>query len=616
MFNLNKYILLIIFTVSVITATAQRDTSLTREVEVTKAFKPTINDVHKINEMPKIDETEHQQPKFDYSIYSQPILNTFSVNPLKAATISKAEKKETGYGLIRAGVGNYNKPYGEFFFNNVNSKNSIFGIHAKHLSSHGKLTLEGGDKVDAPYSKNEAEVYYKHNLSKSILSVDVDFKHDGFNYYGYPINRIPSTLLGENQSITYQGTKQTFTKGGLNVNLKNITAEMDDPSFNFNFKYHYFGTKTEQREHFGEFNMDFQKPLDTGTLLTETGASFVTANNINNYILDTLGKRTQTWIYVKPAWYYAGKMASVSLGVNAWFIMDNDMEAVAKVTPNIRVDFTPVKDVFKLYAGIDGNYINNHYSKIAYENPFVDPMHDVKNSFEKIHFYGGIDGKLSTKTNFKISVDYSMIDDQPFYYLNEYYYPWLPEPPLTNLIINNAFDVLYDDMNLLKFNFEIFHTSSEKLNILLSGNYYVYNLDQQTEAWNMPDWDATFSLDYKITEQLSVGADIYLIGERKALIINAGNLNGYDPDGYGYGPYEGGYGGYPQYRYNYDSERDNQYIESLDAAFDLNVNANYQITQKFSVFGQLNNFGFQKYQRWFGYPVQSFNALVGVSYAF
>jgi hypothetical protein len=48
----------------------------------------------------------------------------------------------------------------------------------------------------------------------------------------------------------------------------------------------------------------------------------------------------------------------------------------------------------------------------------------------------------------------------------------------------------------------------------------------------------------------------------------------------------------------------------------MNVRGNYKITEKFSVFAQLNNFGFQKYQRWFGYPVQSFNFLAGVSYSF
>jgi hypothetical protein len=121
-------------------------------------------------------------------------------------------------------------------------------------------------------------------------------------------------------------------------------------------------------------------------------------------------------------------------------------------------------------------------------------------------------------------------------------------------------------------------------------NYYSYKLDEQTEAWNMPAWDANLSIGYKVNEQLSLSADIFLIGQRKALIIEEASL--FSSSG-------------PVYKSN-----------NLDTAFDLNVKGNYQITSKFSVFAQLNNFGFQKYQKWFGYPVQSFNFLAGVSYAF
>lgn len=197
------------------TAFAQRDTSLTREVEVVKAFKPTLMDAQKINEMPKIEEIERQKPAFDYNISSNPIINTFAVNPLKAASIASAPKEETGYGLIRAGLGNYNKPYGEFFFNHLTSKKSIFGIHAKHLSSHGKLELEGGDKVDAPFSENEAEVYYNQFFRESVLSVNVDYDSDGFNYYGYPSDPVPAPLLEENQTVNYFGTSQAFSRGGI-----------------------------------------------------------------------------------------------------------------------------------------------------------------------------------------------------------------------------------------------------------------------------------------------------------------------------------------------------------------------------------------------------------------
>lgn len=589
MFKTFRYICLLLFVGSSTLAFAQRDTTLSREVEVTKTFKPTVKNANKINEMPAIDETEHKKPVFDYSIHSEPIMNTFSVTPLKAATINNSKKKDPGYGLVRVGFGNYNKPYAELFFNNLNSKKSVFGIHASHLSSFGKVTLEGGDKVDAPFADNKAEVYYNYNFSKSVLAITADYNHNRFNYYGYPEKAIPDFLLDENQSLTYQGQKQVFSKGGVEVSLKNPFVRKDDPAFNFKAKYHYFATKTGQNEHFGEFDMDFQKPINNSTLLGEAGFLYVQASHILNRTLYEVGKRGQTWIFAKPAWYYEGKIANISAGVNAWFIMDNDMDAIAKITPNVRVNYMPVKDVFKIYAGIDGNYQNNHYSKIAYENPFVDPMHDVKNSFEKIHFYGGFDGKFSEKTNFKISVDYSIVDDKPFYYLNENLYPEHPAGP-DQYVVNNTFDVLYDDVNVLKLNAEIFHTSSEKLNLLLSGNYYAYNLNEQTEAWNMPNWDATFSANYKVNAKLSVGVDIYLIGERKALIVSNG------------------------LGFTTDTAINNTY--NLNTVFDLNANATYIITKKFSAFGQLNNLGFQKYQQWLGYNVQSFNVLFGVSYLF
>ncbi len=587
------YIFFLIAIIVSLDVAAQRDTTLTQEVEVTKAYNPTISDANKINEMPRMDESESQVPTFNYSIMSKPILNTFSVNPLKAATIDHRTKKDTGKGLVRAGVGNYNKPYGELFFNTVTSKNSLFGLHAKHLSSHGNLTLEGGNEVSAPYSKNQAEVYYKQNFTRSILSADLYFDHDRFNYYGYPVKEIPGVLLAEDQDITYQGAKQAFSRGGLDLRLKNPVAEKDDPVFNFDLRYQYFETKTEQFEHFGEFKADFQKPFNTGSLIGEVGVNYIlTDGNFNRVDIDN---RQQTLVFVKPAYYIEGKRASISIGFNGWFDIQDNQDAVAKVTPNVHAKVALVEDAFDFFAGVDGSYENNHYSKIALENQFVDPMHNVENSFEKLHFYGGFDGKFSSKTNFKIGADYSRIDRQPLYFLHEYFYPE-PNVNPSPLIINNVFDVLYDDISLLKAGLEVFHSSSEKLEIVLSGNYYLYGLKKQEFAWNMPEWDATVSLAYQINERLDVGADFYLLGARKAMIREWNVIMEEVP-------------------VNAELPHTDK-IYTLGTTFDLNVNATYMITQKFSVFGQLNNFGFQDYQRWFGYPVQSLNALVGVSYSF
>lgn len=592
MLNIIKSILVVsLISLFTVTVSAQRDSVISREVEVVKSFKPKILDSYKINEMPKIEETEHQKPNFNYNIKSEPVVNAFSVNPLKPASIASTPREETGYGLVRAGFGNYNKPYGEVFFNHLISRKTIFGIHAMHLSSHGDVKLKGDDKVDAPFSKNEAEIYINQFFRKSVLSFNVDFSHDGFNYYGYPEIAVPGLLFEDDQTINLFGSKQAFTKGGLSVKLDNPSIEIDERFFSFDLDYHYFGTKTDQTEHTANFITHTQIPFSFGTGLLDVGASFNMADNVLNRASQIIDTRQQTWLIANPSVYLGGEMFNATLGLKTWYVFDKDLDDQFKIAPNVLLNFMPVKNILKVYAGIDGNFINNHYSKIAYENPFVNPEHDVLNSFEKFRFFGGFDGKFTKKTNFKIGAQYSMIDNQALYYLHEYTHPdpsINPDPQ----IVDNDFRILYDDLNLLKFNVEVIHRSSDKLDLLLSGNYYIYNLENQTSAWNMPDWDANLSLGYKITERLNVTADFILIGTRKALIQETPPPT--------------------------SPLANNTILKSynLDTVFDMNVRGNYKITERFSVFAQLNNFGFQKYERWFGYPVQSFNALGGISYAF
>ncbi|HYQ56346.1 MAG TPA: hypothetical protein VEP89_03285 [Draconibacterium sp.] len=589
MFKSARYILSLLLLGPVLFAQAQQDTTLAKEVEVTKAYKPTLSDANKLNSMPTIDETEHQKPTFNYSINSQPVFSTFSVNPLKAAIVETSKNEDNGYGLVRAGLGTTFRPYGEVFFNNQNSKNSLFGIHAMHLSSFDDIELESGNKVDAPFMKNEVDLFVKHLFQDNVLSVNLDFKHDAFNYYGYPLTAVPDTLLKDGQTINYFDTKQSFTKGGINIALENPTAEYDDATVGFDFTYHYFGTKTSQREHYAKFVLDVQQPMITGIGLLEGGVIYTQANNIYLQPDSTSHNRSHTILYAKPAWFIGNETANLTLGVNTWFAMVSDEDTEAKISPNIRANWTPVPELISLYAGIDGDYINNYYSKIAYENPFVDPEHDVMNSFQKFRFYGGFDGKLSKKTNFKISAEYAIIDNQPFYYLSEtpdFLSSSYPAPS----IIDNTFKVLYDNMDRLKLNAEVFHASSDKVDLTASVNYYNYKLTEQEEAWNLPKWDANLNIGYKVSEQLSLSADVFLMGARKALIAYIPPLT--------------------------SSQSVIYKSNNLDTAFDLNLKGNYQITNQFSVFAQFNNFGFQKYQRWFGYPVQSFNMLAGISYSF
>lgn len=120
------------------------------------------------------------------------------------------------------------------------------------------------------------------------------------------------------------------------------------------------------------------------------------------------------------------------------------------------------------------------------------------------------------------------------------------------------------------------------------------------KPWNLPSWDGKLSLRYQVSDQLSLSSDLFFTGNRSGLILGV-------PDSY-----------LRPMALNELLVIDELQWESynLSTVYDLNFNANYKVTNRFSLFAQLNNFGFQQYQQWLGYPVQSFNIMGGLSYSF
>ncbi len=587
---------MVILTIGIPVPTWSQDT-IRQEVEVVKSYTPASIDAEKINENPVIKDEAYKKPDFSYSIFSSPVFSTLSVKDLQAATVIGKPADNPGFGLVRAGFGNYNKPYGELFFNNKETKNSVFGLHLRHLSSHGKLNLTGGDRVKAPFSDSEAEMFMKYMFRRSTLSMNLGVDHKGFRYYGYPGDEsgdsIPAFLKDPLQELTFQGNKQAFTRGGIQITLQNIMTSRLDPATGFTFQYYRFGNKTGQKEHFSNFTMDFHRPAHTLVYDVKAGAEYSDVSEVQPGTSIRPESRKQMWLFFKPSARFGNQTINLTGGFKAWFVFGQYDGKIFKIVPDIRFNFVPVKEIISVFAGIDGNYHHNHYSAVAYENPYITPMLSVDNHFEKLRIYGGFDGKIAAKTNFKIQADHSEFTGFPFYYLKGFQLPTMgPLPGPT--FADNTFHVLYDDLKTLKFNGEVTHHAGDKLNLLVSVNLYKHTPANQEKAWNLPSFDGTLSLEYKITERLGVAADFYVIGKRDALLHQLHAA----PDSISL----------------LSSMSSHQYI--LDTAVDLNLRGSYEISGKLAVFCQMNNFGFQKYERWLGYPVQSFNLLGGISYSF
>jgi outer membrane receptor protein involved in Fe transport len=116
--------------------------------------------------------------------------------------------------------------------------------------------------------------------------------------------------------------------------------------------------------------------------------------------------------------------------------------------------------------------------------------------------------------------------------------------------------------------------------------YYNYSVDNQAEAWNLPDFRANILADYQITDKWFAGANIFFVGERKDF---ASSLTGEV--------------GLPR-------------ILTLDSFIDINANIGYRFNDQLSIFARGNNLLGDNYERWQDFPVQGIQVLAGATYKF
>lgn len=571
-------------------AVAQQDTTrLRKEVEVVKAYQPSISDAFKINDIPQIKQNAAEKPVFDYRINSKPVFSTFSVEPVQAAQMTREPKAEQGNGLLKGGIGNYKTPYAELFYNTEAGRRSAFGMHFKHLSSNGKIKLMNDDKVKAPHSENLAALYATHNFRKATLDAKLHFSKQAFRYYGYSGDSL--TNARKEMLMPFWDFKQAFSKGGLEVQLTGDKNPRSDLFYKANFQYQHFSTKSGQKENLVKLSGLIDKEFDQFWGQLDAGLTVLKTDSIFNQAFGEYGKKQQLVLKLNPSVLFSTDEASLRIGLNSYSVMDDDTNGDYMLAPLVKAEWSPVENMLTLFAGTDGKIQHNHYSAIAAENQFINPYQDIKNTKYNYILTAGLRGKFSSKFNFRVQADYAKIKNQHFFILNEDKYLGAEDPFLKS----NTFDVVYDRMKQLTLGGELFFVASKDFSLLVNSKFYSYDLNNLAEAWQKPGYEAGASLNFHPEGPLSLTADILLFGERKALVQTAI----YDP-----------------VISNTEPVQTEETIFTIDPVLDINFGLNYQYSSKLSFWGQVNNFAFQKYESWLGYTQKGMTLLVGASYSF
>lgn len=558
---MNKMISFIknIFVISVLliqpffTYSQSKDTLGTFTIIGVGPFKPTIADANKISNNPEVKDSTKKIIVEPYTINSKKINTPFNVEPIIAAQMVGEPLTKLYSGLVKIGFGNYTTPYGEVWYNNLRSKEYSYGLHMKHISSSSTLKSYG----NSSFSDNEIGLYGKKFLKEHTLSGNFDYNRNVVHFYGYDASL---------NTLEKDATVQRFNLFSANTELKSHYSNAT--RLNHDIKLSYYNL------------MDLYKASENnikanGFVQTEVSGETLKVNAAVDYYnyktkIDTANN---TIISLNPNFIATGDKYRASLGVTA--VVDVVDKSKFYFYPNVELSYNIFEEIIIPYGGVTGGLKKNSFKSITDENPFVLSELKTNNTNTKYEFFGGLRGTLSSKIAYTTRVSYANVNNLAIF-VNDF-----------EQVLQNRFDVIYDNAEVLNVRGEVSYQNDEKLRINIRGDYYNYKMKTELRAWYKPQVKIAVSGNYNLKDKIVVRADLFYIDSQFAKIIDK-DVNGTETIS----------------------------AKELKGVFDANLGVEYRYTKKLGFFLNLNNIASQRYNRWYNYPTQKFGILAGLSFSF
>ena len=569
-----KYITLVILTLSLSLSYAQertKDTIDDQVVNVVKPYTPTISDAFKIKDTPKLSDSNMVKKKeVKYNIFSIPVASTFTPAKGKAATVDKAKFVKLYDNYASLGVGTYTTILGEVYLNHELSSGENVGGYFSHHSSAGGIN---GLLLDDDFSKTNLNVHYSQKLRDFSWKVDGGFDLQSYNWYGLPEDVYSEAQIND---INPGHAFNSFYVGGK---LKFDDALIKDGSVRFR----RFGDDQDSGENRFVAKASFDVPVRDEIINTEFSIDYIGGSFDRNYTTEDELKYGNVTFGLAPSYQLTQDDLTIDLGVKLVYLNDTEFDDNKfYIYPNIEASYRLVDEILIAYGGIKGDLIQNSYYDFANENPFVSPTLGITPTDRSYKGFVGLKGKLSNNVSYNISGSYNAENNKALFKSNV-----ARENAEENYEYGNSFGVVYDDVKTFGVSGELNIDVNRNFTLAIKGEYLGYSLDDESEAWNLPDIKGSVFLDYQISEKWYAGGSIYFVGERKDEFMITGPLIDSVP-----------------------------VTVSLDSYFDANAHLGYKINEQLSVFGKVNNIANQDYQRWMNFPVQSIQFLAGATYQF
>lgn len=582
---------------SAATMSAQEDTSkkqnLDREMTLEREYDPSVQDASKVNTLPVIKEPVVKKMPINYAGFTVPADPEKEISLLPSGNIMTDIQYNKRRGYLNLAGGTYLNLNGDLGYHILSTDKDQLNIWFSHRSTNGKVKyLQIDEKVKAKLNDNMGGINFKHNFDKMSLKMGVKYGYSGFNYYGLPIFPNPSSSATQ-ELLSDRETNQVAQTIKANIGVES----KEDASVGYlldlgytNFSYKYGMGKPYDGPTEGTFNADFGLSAGFGgNQRVGIAGNFQYFNySLPNELEIPDGEKAGYTDYfdnfaaatISPYYKVEGDNWHIKLGVNAMFFSGSEKEFMA--SPNVSAD-VEVADKTVIYLDANGKLKSNSMYDLSQINRYSSPVSRITPSRNWLDGIVGIKSGVAPGFWFDVFGGYRITSDDYFFVPNLY--------NTTDNFGNFSIPANLMDSKQLFVGANLKYSYQQLFEISLKGVYNNWDveyskdrpsagfLSTDPEAYGMPEMEITAGITVRPIKNLSASLDYYLATGRKTILDVANDTK-------------------------------------MNNINELNLTGAYNINDTFGLYLKLNNVLFQKYELYYGYPLQKFSAMVGVNINF
>ena len=582
--NKTKLFPFFLFFTLIVFAQEEEEDLGTQEVTVIKSYTPSLQDVFKLRESPKIiDSIVSPKKKVSYEIFSVPVASTFVPSKGTARKLQPKKTKSQFNSKASLAFGNFNQLRLEYTTNYaIDRRQKIDWL----VYFNGLLKTIDEVQLNTQQGHALFNISHQYATNKRNVFSQVNFRQHQQAFYGLR-NPLQDDFI----------IQQVQPKQQLNYLSLSSTWQWYDPlvkeiALNTYLTTDAFNTSEVEVD----FSTKFQLLLGGVSLTLLPEVTYLTTSFEDDFYTRTAvdynaGNARLSFFVSK----IRGKF-KFKAGAKGVYGIGNEFDETALfVYPELALSYRPQKGNFAPFLNISGSLKQNSFRAFSHENPYVAPTLDLRAGNIPYNIQLGTRSKFSTGWEFQWNLFYQQNKNQPLFRNLGI------EIDRTNILpyrYANAFEVSYASITTAGVAVQLGAAFKNGGQLQFKARYANYNFDDATDvtpifeqtAFNLPELSLQFNGTLKVKQRLYLQWYLNHFGARQ----NA-------------------------YRDNFlgqDLANAPFLIEDLNSYTQFDLNLQFQLNERWEIFAKGQNLLNEANYRWSNYRVYGTQIMLGTRYNF